>query len=71
MQPQYYSGIYIPYLHGGKIRDARLEVGSSQEELAEKVYLRRPTLSDIENGKSEPNASTLGLFAFYLKKPLS
>jgi len=56
---------------GEQIRKARLETGLSQEELAEKVYLRRPTLSDIENGKSEPNASTLGLLTFYLKKPLT
>ena len=56
---------------GEKIRTARLEAGFSQEEIAEKIYLRRPTLSDIENGKSEPNASTLGLLTYHLKKPLS
>ena len=56
---------------GEQIRKARLESGLSQEELAEKIYMRRPTLSDIENGKSEANASTLGLLSFYLKKPLT
>ena len=56
---------------GEQIRNARLEAGLSQEELAEKIYMRRPTLSDIENGKSEANASTLGLLTFYLKKPLT
>ena len=56
---------------GEKIRTARLEAGFSQEELADKIYLRRPTLSNIENGKSEPNASTLGLLTYYLKKPLN
>ncbi|MFW5700535.1 MAG: helix-turn-helix domain-containing protein [Cyclobacteriaceae bacterium] len=56
---------------GEQIRKARLEAGLSQEELAEKIYMRRPTLSDIENGKSEANASTLGLLSFYLKKPLT
>lgn len=56
---------------GEQIRKARLEVGLSQEELAEKIYMRRPTLTDIENGKSEPYASSLGLITFYLKKPLS
>jgi len=56
---------------GEQIRKARLEAGLSQEELAEKIYMRRPTLTNIENGKSEPNASSLGLITFYLKKPLS
>lgn len=56
---------------GEQIRTARLESGFSQEELAENIFMRRPTLSDIENGKSEPNASTLGLLTFYLKKPLT
>ena len=56
---------------GEQIRNARLEAGLSQEDLAEKIYMRRPTLTDIENGKSEPNASSLGLITFYLKKPLS
>jgi transcriptional regulator with XRE-family HTH domain len=56
---------------GKQIRNARLEAGFSQEELAEKIYMRRPTLSYIENGKSEANASSLGLLSFYLKKPLS
>lgn len=56
---------------GDQIRNARLEAGLSQEELAEKIYMRRPTLSDIENGKSEANTSTLGLLTFYLKKPLT
>jgi transcriptional regulator with XRE-family HTH domain len=56
---------------GEKIRNARMEAGLSQEELAEKIYIRRPSLSNIENGKSEANASTLGLLSFYLKKPLT
>ena len=36
------------------------EAGLSQEILARKTYLHRPTLSDIENGKSQINVSTLG-----------
>ncbi|MEA3327391.1 MAG: helix-turn-helix transcriptional regulator [Chloroflexota bacterium] len=56
---------------GDQIRNARIEAGFSQGELAEKIYMRRPTLSDIENGKSEPSASALGLLSFYLKKPLT
>ena len=55
---------------GEQIRKARLEAGFSQEELADKIYLRRPTLSDIENGKSEVNASTLGFLTYFLKKSI-
>lgn len=56
---------------GEKIKTAREEAGYSQEKLAQLVYLRRATLSDIENGKSEPNTSTFTLLAYYLKKPLA
>lgn len=56
---------------GEQIRKARMELGCSPEELAEKIYMRRPTLSDIENGKSEPNPGTLGFLTYHLKKPLS
>jgi transcriptional regulator with XRE-family HTH domain len=53
------------------LKVARLEPGFNQEDLAEKIYMRRPTLTDIENGKSEPSASSLGLLTFHLNKPLS
>ena len=33
---------------GKQIKEAREEAGLSQEKLAKKLYLRRPTLSDIE-----------------------
>ena len=56
---------------GEKVRTAREEAGFSQEKLAELAYLRRATLSDIENGKSEASTGTLALFAYYLKKPLA
>lgn len=56
---------------GNQIREARNEADFSQEELAKKLYLRRPTLSNIENGKVEVDASTLDLLSYYLKKPLT
>jgi transcriptional regulator with XRE-family HTH domain len=56
---------------GEQIRKARLAAGFSQKELAEKIYMRRPTLSDIENGKSEANASSLSSLSYFLKKPLT
>jgi transcriptional regulator with XRE-family HTH domain len=56
---------------GELIRKAREEAGFSQRELAERIYRRQAALSDIENGKMEPNASTLVYLAFNLNKPIS
>lgn len=56
---------------GELIRKAREEAGFSQRELAELIYRRQAALSDMENGKMEPNASTLVYLAFILKKPIS
>lgn len=56
---------------GELIRKAREEAGFSQRELAERIYRRQAALSDMENGKMEPNASTLVYLAFNLKKPIS
>jgi len=56
---------------GDAIKKAREELGMSQEELSKNIYKRRATLSDIENGKSEPDAGTLAILAHTLKKPLS
>ncbi len=56
---------------GELIRKAREESGFSQRELAERIYRRQAALSDMENGKMEPNASTLVYLAFNLNKPIS
>ena len=56
---------------GKRIRKARQELGLSQEELAKRIYRRRPSLSDMENGKMEPDASTLLMLAIALDKPLT
>jgi transcriptional regulator with XRE-family HTH domain len=55
---------------GAAIRKAREEKGISQAELSRFIYRRRATLSDIENGKTEPDASTLAILAHTLEKPL-
>jgi len=55
---------------GEQIKKARLEAKISQEELAESVYVRRATISAIENGKGELEASILVLLAHILDKPL-
>ncbi len=56
---------------GKLIRQAREESGYSQRDLAQKIYRRQAALSDMENGKMEPNASTLTLLSYYLNKPIS
>lgn len=56
---------------GKKIKEAREEAGFSQEKLATMLYLRRATLSDIENGKTEPDASTYVHVAYLCNKPLA
>lgn len=55
---------------GERIKQARLEKGWSQEELAEKIYRRRASLSEMETGKMEVDASTWYLLAWVLEKPL-
>ncbi len=55
---------------GELIRQAREESGFSQRELASKIYRRQAALSDIENGKMEPNTSTLVFLSYNLNKPI-
>ena len=56
---------------GELVRQAREDTGMSQAELARRIYRRRATISDIENGKSEVTISTLTLIAATLDKPIS
>ena len=56
---------------GKKIRNVREEAGLSQAELAKKIFRRRATVSDIENGKSELGTITLSRLASVLEKPIS
>lgn len=56
---------------GDMVRQAREEAGLSQEKLAELIFIRRATLSDIENGKSEPDAGTYVHIAHVTNKPLA
>ena len=57
-----------------QIKKYRTELNLSQEELAEKVYVTRQTISNWENGKSYPDIHSLlllsSLFNFdYLSGP--
>ena len=56
---------------GDLIRRAREGAGMSQAELADAIYRRQASISDMENGKMEANATTIMMLSFVLKKPLS
>jgi transcriptional regulator with XRE-family HTH domain len=56
---------------GKLIRHAREENGLSQAELAKQVYRRQASVSDIENGKMQPDAETLLYLSLVLNKPVS
>lgn len=55
---------------GKQIQQARNDASLSQAELAKKIYVRRATVSDIENGKADVDAVTLALIAYILDKPI-
>jgi transcriptional regulator with XRE-family HTH domain len=56
---------------GELIRKAREESGLSQADLAQNIFRRRATLSDMENGKTEVSSGTLVLLAAALEKPVT
>jgi len=56
---------------GVLIKQAREEAKLSQTELAKLIHRRQASLSDMENGKVEPDASTLASLSYYLRKPIS
>lgn len=43
----------------------------SQSELADKIYRKHASLSDMENGKMQPDAETLLYLSAILRKPVS
>lgn len=46
---------------GTRIRSARKEAGLTQVELAKKVHITQPTLSDLENGHTDSTSSLVEL----------
>ncbi|WP_455259012.1 helix-turn-helix domain-containing protein [Ruminococcus sp.] len=42
-----------------KLKALRLENGLTQDELCEKLYLSRTSISNYETGKNEPNIETI------------
>jgi len=55
---------------GEAIRKARLEQELSQAELADILDRRQAYVSDLENGKTEPSATTLIQISVVLEKPI-
>ena len=56
---------------GKLIRKAREESDFSHSGIAQRTYRTQASLSDIENGKMQPDAETLLLLALNLSKPIS
>ena len=56
---------------GKLIRQAREENGLSQAELSKLIYRRQASVSDMENGKMQPDAETLLYLSGVLRKPVS
>ena len=48
---------------GKNIKKLRLSQGMTQEELAEKMFVTRQTISNWENGKSQPDLETLSVIS--------
>jgi transcriptional regulator with XRE-family HTH domain len=55
---------------GQLIREAREEMAMTQAQLAQGIYTRQASVSDMENGKMEPSASMLLYLAGVLEKPV-
>lgn len=56
---------------GELIRKARVEARITQKELAERIYHRQATISDIESGKREASSMDLFYLSHVLKKPIT
>ena len=54
-----------------RIKQARLEAGETQEDLAKKMEKTRVAISDLERGRVSVNSSDLGFIAAYYDKPIS
>ena len=48
---------------GQRIKDCRTEKGMTQEELADRIYVSRQTISSWENDKSYPDIQSLLLLS--------
>jgi transcriptional regulator with XRE-family HTH domain len=55
---------------GEQVKKARKEKKVSQETLAEAVYKRRASISEIESGKMMPDIATMVYMSHYFEKPI-
>lgn len=55
----YFFMNYINYPIGQRIKDARKRLRLSQKEVAKRIGIKQPSLSQIEKGVTEPRESTL------------
>lgn len=56
---------------GKRIRQARIDVGMTQAELASQINRRQASVSAMENGKMEISAGSLARMAIAFEKPVS
>ena len=56
---------------GQRIREAREERGFSQKRLADRIERRQAAISDMGNGRMQPDATTLVVLAEVLGKPIT
>ena len=56
---------------GNQIRERRQRLGLSQEELAQRLYVSRVTVSALETGATEPGIDMLKLIARELDVPVT
>ena len=55
----------------GIIRQARMNAGLTQEQLAEAIFVSRDKISAFENGRSEPGYTEIVLLSKALRIPVS
>ncbi len=48
---------------GRRVRDARMDAGMTQQELADRVLLSRPSIANMEGGNQEVPVTRLALIA--------
>nr|PZN43745.1 MAG: hypothetical protein DIU70_03370 [Bacillota bacterium] len=66
-----WMALATPGMLGARIREARIQRGLSQQELAEAIGFSRPAVNSWEHGRSEPSFETLQKIATVLGKPLT
>jgi len=61
----------LRHVLGANVKRRRLELRLTQQQLAKKLKVSQPYLSDVENGKCSPMLETLAEFSDALEVPPS